>query len=423
MPSVKHQGQTAGSRPLPAPLYGIVCLPAGLVNGFVSVTLGFLLGRHGVSVAAVSGLVGLYLLPNTCMFLAGPVVDVSLTPRLWYAITVTVTACCFAAFAFTPMTAAAIPLLGVLCFSASTAAVWAGAAAIAAMALTTPAAERGPIAGWIQAAILGGPGLGGGVGLWIADRAGGVAAALVMATITLACAAPLLFMRVPRRLPGLTVGARIGRMGREVWNLARARTGVLAMILMLTPAALGASANLLPAAAGAWHASADLVALMSGVLGGLTIIPGCVVGGYLCRRHVHRTVYIWGALAYAAGLTAMAMAPHTPVTFAAFVVLNGVILGVALAAMTSVNFDALGPTSPATVSAGLISLGNVPLLLVTVLLGQAEARTGVNGMLLTEAALGAASAAAYAGLAWWWRPGSGSAGRENRLELAPGSSG
>ena len=408
MPGAGHQGQTSDSRRLPAPLYGVVCLPVGLVNGFVSVTLGFVLGRHGVGVAAVSGLVGLFLLPNTWMFLAGPVVDVSLTPRRWYAIMVTVTACCFAAFALTPMTAAALPLLGVLCFSASAAAVWASAAAIAAMALTTPAAERGPFAGWIQAAILGGPGLGGGLGLWIADRAGAPAAALVMAAITLSCAAPLLLMRVPRRPSGVTVGARIGELGREIWSLARTRTGVLAMILMITPAALGASANLLPVAAGAWHASADLVALMSGALGGLTTIPGCVLGGYLCRRHLHRAVYIWGALAYAAGLTAMAMAPHTPFAFAAFVVLNGVILGVALAAMTSVNFDALGPTSPATVSAGLISLGNVPLLLVTVLLGQAAARTGVNGMLLTEAALGAASATAYAALAWLWRPHSGS---------------
>ena len=225
-----------------------------------------------------------------------------------------------------------------------------------------------------------------------------------MAAITLACAAPLVLMRVPRRPLGVTVGARIGEMGREIWSLARTRTGVLAMILMITPAALGASANLLPAAAGAWHASADLVALMSGALGGLATIPGCVVGGYLCRRHLHRAVYILGALAYAAGLTAMALAPHTPFAFGAFVVLNGMILGLALAAMTSVNFDALGPTSPATVSAGLISLCNVPLLLVTVLLGQAEARMGVNGMLLTEAGLGAVSAAAYAALAWRWRP-------------------
>jgi hypothetical protein len=398
-----NQERASDNRPLPAFLYGVLCLPNGLVNGFVSVTLGFVLGHRGVSVAAVSGLVGLFLLPTTWMFLAGPVVDVSLTPRRWYAITVIVAGACFAAFALAPMTAAAVPLLGVLTFIASAAAVGASAAAIAAMALTTSPAQRGPIAGWIQAANLGGTGLGGGLGLWIADQAGEAAAALVMAATTLACAIPLMFLRVPRRPPAVTVGARVSEMVREIWALARSRPGVLAMILMVMPSALGASAGLLPAAAGAWRASASLVALVSGALGGLATIPGCLVGGYLCRRHVHRSVYIVGALAYAAGLTTMALAPHTPFAYGAFLLLNNMILGVALGALTSVNFDALGPTSPATVAAGLLSLANVPLLAMTLLLGQAEARLGVDGMLLTEAGLGAACVALYALLALWWR--------------------
>jgi MFS family permease len=403
MAGASNHDRSPDSRPLPAPLYGMLCLPGGLVNGFVSVTLGFVLGHRGVSVAAVSGLVGLFLLPTTWMFLAGPVVDVSLTPRRWYAITVIVTAGCFAAFALTPMTAVAVPLLGVLTFTASAAAVGASAAAIAAMALTTSPAERGPIAGWIQAANLGGTGLGGGLGLWVADRAGESAAALAMAATTLACAAPLTFLRVPRRLPGVAVSARAGQMAREIWELARTRAGILAVILMVMPSALGASMGLLPAAAGAWRASASLVALMSGVLGGLATIPGCVVGGHLCRRHVHRSVYIVGALAFAAGLTAMALSPHTPFAYGAFLISNYLILGVALGALTSVNFDALGPTSPATVSSGLLSLANLPLLAMTLLLGQAEARLGVNGMLLTEAGLGAACVALYTLLALCWR--------------------
>jgi hypothetical protein len=273
------------------------------------------------------------------------------------------------------------------------------------MALTTAAAERGPIAGWSQVANLGGAGLGGGLGLWIAGHAGGpMAAALTLAVMTLACAIPLAFMRVPPRLPGLALAPRVGAIGRDVWRLARTRTGVLAAVVMTLPAALGASAGLLPAAAATWHASSDLVALMRGALGGLTTIPGCVLGGYLCKRFRHRTVYIWAALAYAGGLAAMATAPHTPFAFAAFVITNGVILGAAFGALTSVVFDTLGPTSPATVNAGLNSLSNVPLLLATVLLGQAEARLGVDGMLLTEAGLGAVSVAAYAGLAFFWRP-------------------
>jgi PAT family beta-lactamase induction signal transducer AmpG len=381
----------------------VLHLPAGLAAGFVSVTLGFVLGHHGVSVAAVSGLAGLYLLPTTWSFLMGPIVDVSLTPRRWYAIMVVAAAACFVGFAVTPMSAAGVPLLGLLCLCVSVAAVCAGASVTAAMALTTPPALRGPIAGWSQAANLGGAGLGGGLGLWIAGHVGESAPGLVMAAITLASATPMLFLRVPTRTAAAAPVARVGEIGREIWTLARTRTGVLAIMVMTLPAALGAAAGLLPAAAGAWHASSDLVALVRGALGGVTTIPGCLLGGYLCRHFRHRTVYFTTALIYAAGLAAMALAPHTPLAFGSFMILNGVILGVSFGALTSVNYDALGPTSPATVSAGLSSLSNVPLLAATLLLGQAEARTGVNGMLLTEASLGAVSVAGYAVLASRWQ--------------------
>jgi hypothetical protein len=390
-------------RPLPAPLYAVLHLPGGLATGFVTVTLGFVLGHHGVSVAAVSGLVSLVLLPTTWAFVMGPIVDVSLTPRRWYLMMVTVAAACFVGFALTPMTAAAVPLLGVLCLCVSVAVVCAGASVTAAMALTTPPALRGPIAGWVQTANLGGTGLGGGLGLWLAGHAGESAPALTMAALVLLAATPMLFMRIPPRTAGMAPAERVGEIGREIWTLARARTGVLAIMVMTLPAALGAAAGLLPAAAGAWHASSDLVALVRGALGGVTTIPGCLLGGYLCRHFRHRTVYWLAALAYAAGLAAMALAPHTPFAFGAFMILNGVFLGVSFGALTSVNYDALGATSPATVSAGLHSLSNVPLLAATLLLGQAEARLGVDGMLLTEAALGAASVAGYAVLASWWR--------------------
>jgi MFS family permease len=373
--------------------------------GYVSVTLGFVLGHHGVSVAAVAGLVSLALLPTTWSFLAGPIVDVSLTPRRWYFIMLPLVAACFAGFAVTPMSAAALPMLGVLCLFVSVAAVCAATAVSAAMALTTPPELRGPIAGWSQTANLGGAGLGGGLGLWIAGHAGEAAPALTMAAISLASGAPMLFLRVPR--PTASAAApmeRVGAIGRDIWTLARTRTGLLAIMVMTLPCALGAAAGLLPAAAGAWHASSDLVALVRGALGGVTTIPGCIFGGYLCRHFRHRTVYFSGALIYAAGLAAMALAPHTPLAFGGFMILNGVILGATFGALTSVNYDALGPTSPATVCAGLASLSNVPLLAATLILGQAEARLGVDGMLLTEAVLGAASVAAYAVLATRWRP-------------------
>jgi len=55
-------------------------------KGFVAVALAYVLGVHGVSVAAIAAMTGLYLLPMTWGFIAGPVIDATLSPRLWFAI-------------------------------------------------------------------------------------------------------------------------------------------------------------------------------------------------------------------------------------------------------------------------------------------------------------------------------------------------
>jgi predicted MFS family arabinose efflux permease len=134
-------------------------------------------------------------------------------------------------------------------------------------------------------------------------------------------------------------------------------------------------------------------------------IPGCLIGGYLCTRFRHRTVYMSAALAYAVGEAAMALAPHTPAAYVTFVIVNALILGVAWGPLTAIIFDCLGPTGAATVGTILTSASNVPVLVMAVLLGHAETRLGAGGMLLTEAVVAVVSIAGYAALAWWWKPG------------------
>jgi len=154
------------------------------------------------------------------------------------------------------------------------------------------------------------------------------------------------------------------------------------------------------------------VALVSGALGGLASAPGCVVGGYLCNRFAPRTIYIIGGLAFAVGEAAMALAPHTPVTFGAFVLLNAFLLGMANGAYSALIFRSLGSRSVATLGSILASLGQIPVLLVTLVVGRVEIGHGANGMLFAEAGLGAGAVAAFAALVWLWRP-------TPKLALAP----
>ncbi|HEX3700272.1 MAG TPA: MFS transporter [Phenylobacterium sp.] len=392
-------------RELPPPLYAVLYAPIGLAQGFVTVTLGYLLAHNGVSVAAVGTVVGLFLLPQTLKFLAGPVIDATLTPRTWTAISIAAGAALLASFAATPLTSADVPLLSGLGLAMSCCFSMSGSAVTAGMAQTTPSERRGAVSAWQQCGNLGGMGLSGGLGLWLAEHAGGQApAALTLAVLCAACFIPFLWLRPPLRQAGLPIGARLVDVARAFLELARTRAGVLIILAVVLPASLGAANGLLSAVAGDWHASADLVALMLGAASGVANLPGCLLGGYLCDLFPRRTVYICAALACALGEAAMAWGPHTPGAFAAFVILNAVLLGVSWAAVSAVVYDRLTGRGAATVSSILSSLCNLPVSVVTVVIAGVQAKHGSTAMLLAEAGIAVAAVGVYVVVASLWRP-------------------
>jgi len=393
------------SRALPPPLYGFLYAPPGLAQGFVTITLGYLLSRNGVSVAEIGAIVGLFLLPAAWKFVAGPFIDTSLTPRAWSGLSLAVGCGLMAVFAFVPLTSANAGLLSLLGLLMGVAFITSTSAVTAAMAQTTSTERRGAVSGWQQCGNLGGIGLGGGLGLWIAEHAGGqAAAALSLTAICAACFWPFLRLNPPQRPGGENLGARLVDIARAFWELARTRAGVLIILLVVMPASLGAANGLLAAVAGDWRASADLVALMLGAVSGIANLPGCLIGGYLCDLFPRRTVCVLAALACALGEGAMALGPHTPLAFSLFVVLNAVLLGVAWAAVSAVIFDKLTGRGAATVASILSSLANVPVSVVTMIIGGVETRHGSTAMLLTEAGIAIVALGLYTLVASLWRP-------------------
>jgi hypothetical protein len=83
-------------------VYLMLCTPFGAANGYVIVTLAYLLSHAGVNVTAVAGLVAISLLPQTWKALWAPVVDTTLTSKLWYLIAAVVTAVSLGAIGFFP---------------------------------------------------------------------------------------------------------------------------------------------------------------------------------------------------------------------------------------------------------------------------------------------------------------------------------
>ena len=385
-----------------SPLFAVIYLPCGMLAGYRTIALAYILAAHGVSVAAIAGVAALALLPSTWQFLIGPVIDVSFSSRTWYAVSATASAVCLGAWAVVPLSPAALPVIAGLAFASGVASTFVWASAGALMAHTTPARARGAAAGWAQAANSAGAGLAGGAGLWVVAHAGGVRiASITLAAACLTCMTPVLHTRPVQAVAGRLV-AKSRAIRSELWAFARARRGALTLFLMLLPLDLGAATGLLPTVAGRWGASADLVAFASGAIGGLAFAPGCVLGGYLTKRFAHRALYVGLSMAFAAGEAAMALAPHTPFAFVGFILLNNLLLGTANGAYAAVIFDCLGPHSAATLGSILFSLGQIPVLLMTTLVGWAST-LGADAMLYAEAGAAVLATMVYIAAAALWR--------------------
>ena len=78
------------------------------------------------------------------------------------------------------------------------------------------------------------------------------------------------------RIAKAICGAACARVGDDLWGVARAKLGFLALFLCFLPIGSGAAQNLWSAVASDWHASADTVALVTGVLGGIASAVGCL---------------------------------------------------------------------------------------------------------------------------------------------------
>ena len=268
------------------------------------------------------------------------------------------------------------------------------------MAYGTSHEEKGRAGGWFQAGNLGGNGLGGGAGLWMAQHlpASWMAGA-ILGLACLLCAVGLLFVPEPHsahREGGL--GRSLVNVARDLWGVARSRIGFLALFLCFLPLGSGAASNLWSAVAGDWHASANTVALVTGLLNGVVSAIGCVLGGWICDRMHRQWAYALFGVLQAACATAMALAPRTDSAYVAFTLLYALITGLTYAGFTAFVLEAMGMGAAATKYNVFASLSNFPIMYMTQVDGWAHARSGSRGMLLTEAAFGMLGLVLFAGV-------------------------
>ncbi len=382
-------------------VYLLLYLPYGAAFGFVTVSLGWLLSHAGASVEAIAGLTAMGLLANTWKVAWSPLVDTTLTTKTWFMIGLVATAASLVVMSVLPLQVSLLPVFGWLVLASGIAATLTAIAIDRLMAFEAPEDQKGRAGGWSQAGNLGGAGLGGGLGLWLAQHTGHPwIAGVVLGVICMLCAFPLLLLPEPGRETGAPsyLGVLTATVV-DVFSLVRKRIGLLACFLMLLPIGSGGLQQLWGAIAKDWSAGADEVALVGGLLAGLVSLPGCIIGGYIADRIDKKLAYALFGIVLSLVAVGMALAPRTPISFLVLACVYNLIVGFCYGAYSAVTLEAIGKGAAATKFNLISSLSNAPILLVTLVDGWAETKYGATGMLYVEAAMGVAGVLIYAAVA------------------------
>ncbi len=367
----------------------LLIVPFGAMAGYVNVAVVYLLTQAGVSVEQSAALVALSYVPHTWKFLWAPIADTTLSRKKWYLLSASLSAVGIYASGAVPATPGSLPMLTAVVLLSNLAVTFLAMAVESLMAYCAPEEAKGRAGGWFQAGNLGGYGLGGGAGLWLAQNMPppwiGSAA---LAACCLLCSAALAFVPEPPA-PARTESYRrtLAELARDLWQVARSRRGSLGLLICFLPIGTGAASNLWAGVAGDWHASADTVALVTGVFGGIVSAVGCLAGGYVCDRMDRKAAYALYGLLQAGCAIAMALAPRTETLYVVFTLIYAVLNGLAYAGFSAVALEAIGRGAAATKYSLFASLSNMPIGYMTAVDGWAETRWGAGGMLHTEAAI------------------------------------
>jgi predicted MFS family arabinose efflux permease len=381
--------------------------PFGISSGYVSVTLAFLLARAGLSTLEITTIIAGTIWVQTWKVLWAPIIDTVGNPKLWYGLGATGTGAAILAMSVLPATAREVPAITVLALLSSAASTLVSMSSEIFLAQCVPAQLRGRASGWAQAGNLGGGGVGGGLGLLLAEHVSQQwVSGAVLAVICFACWGCVRFVPAARRTHSVpSYVDELKGVVRDVWDVARSRVGYLALILMVLPIASGAAPW--SAIAGEWRAGADLVALVNGVVGGLASAAGALVGGYVCDRMSPGRAYCVFGLIAGAIAVAMAWWARSPGAFIVFTLGYSALVGCGYAAYSAIVLQAIGQRSAATNFNLMAALSNVPIALMTSFDGWVHDRFGTDAMLYGELALPAATIAAFVFFVFATKPGPG----------------
>lgn len=387
------------TKPAHPSIFLILILPFGMISGFLTVAVGYMLAQAGVSVEKIALIIAASYGPHIWKPAWAPIADTTLSRKAWYVIGACVTGAGIWAISMF-VERGDLNMLTTVIIAANVAVTLLGMSVESFMAYDTPENEKGRAAGWFQAGNLGGVGLGGGVGLWLARHLEPGLAGAALGALCLLCMIGLFFVREPESSHRRGNPLRnLLEVLRDVWSVARSRRGLLALILCFLPIGSGAASNLWSSVAGDWHASAQVVEVVTGILAGVISAIGCLAGGWLCDRMDRKVAYAVFGIVQALCAVGMALAPRTEVMYALFTSLYAFATGLTYAGFSAFVLEAMGKGAAATKYNVFAALSNTPIQFMTKIDGRAHSRWGSSGMLYAEALFCIAGLLVFLGVA------------------------
>lgn len=296
-------------------IFFFLVLPYGISSGFVSITLPFVLTRAGFSVAIAASIVAIGVSANLWRFLWGPIADLTLTARPWYLIGLSAATLTLFLLGLFPLNPETVGRLMAIVFISQVASMFIVLPVGGLMAHTVADQAKGRAAGWYQAGNLGGTGIGGGAGVWLAKHYSKEIAGGSLSLAMLAAAFALFFVSDVRLVTTETIRQRLRLLGRDILSMLRSPILLFTIVLVMSPIGASAMNNVWSAVAPDWRADPNTVAIVTGVLNGIVSVFGCVAGGWIADRVGRWWAYFGSGTVMALVTVVMAAAPRTPTAY------------------------------------------------------------------------------------------------------------
>ena len=226
---IDHSETSESHTPVHPSIFTLLMLPFGIMTGYVTITLAYLFALEGISVEKIAALVGAVLLPNILRFIWAPLLDSTLSLKKWYVIANIVSTFGILATGILPIKESSLPLLTLIVIFSNFTVTFLSQATEGLMAHSVPDELRGRAAGFFQAGNLGGIGLGGGAGLWLAQRLPEEwMVAAILAIVSLLCSAGLFFLSEPKSgIRKLRLNKTYQNLFADVWSTLKTKVGIL----------------------------------------------------------------------------------------------------------------------------------------------------------------------------------------------------